>query len=301
MVMKMRKLLGQGKSQKIEQKIYESMGIRLFRKLIFKIENIKHRQDRKRNINYHLNGCSVSSMEKFIGYLFYNAACHIISLAFVLVYVVASVAFKTRNQFLDLVSAILSIVNIYCIILQRYTYLKLNTIISKKNINRKNTIESMASVLKQSINERKLADLLEESELVQKIYEHVQNGTDCILSASDAPVLARISDACGNVISMNRTPAIHSAGIKKEPHCRLLIKTPYVVNNVEKRAAKLQRIVHSDKRTNLLFGFGILTETPECEIAYQRLFPSYTRDSMELLLEALIKAYGDCKGIEMIG
>ena len=290
----MKKLLEPEKGQIIELRVYELLGVKRFRKLIFKIENIRHRQDGKYNINYHLTGGSLYTMKEFIGYLYYNTACHAISLAFVVVFLFASVAFQTRNHVLDIATIILSIVNIYCIILQRYTYLKLSAVISKKTIKRNNAIVLMASALKQAINNTRLVDIQEERELIQKIYMHAQNGTNCILSASDVPVLERISDTCGKVISVNRTSVISCDGIITKLTTSILRETPFVISSVEMRAAKLQYLLHSDKRTNLSFGFGIITETPECETAYQRLFPFSTRDSMELLLEALVRAYRNC-------
>ena len=42
------------KNQKFEVKIYELLGIKLFKKAVFKLEKIIHRKDGKKNINYHI-------------------------------------------------------------------------------------------------------------------------------------------------------------------------------------------------------------------------------------------------------
>lgn len=42
------------KSQKIEKRVYELLGVNLFRKAAFKLEKIVHRKDKGKNTNYHI-------------------------------------------------------------------------------------------------------------------------------------------------------------------------------------------------------------------------------------------------------
>ena len=42
------------KDQKIETKVYELFEVKLFKKATFKLEEIIHRKDKGKNINYHI-------------------------------------------------------------------------------------------------------------------------------------------------------------------------------------------------------------------------------------------------------
>ena len=42
------------KDQKIETKVYELFEVKLFKKATFKLEEIIHRKDKCKNINYHI-------------------------------------------------------------------------------------------------------------------------------------------------------------------------------------------------------------------------------------------------------
>lgn len=49
-----------------EEKIYELLGIKLFKKAVFKLEKIIHRKDKGKNINYHIKKAdSVESVNSF--------------------------------------------------------------------------------------------------------------------------------------------------------------------------------------------------------------------------------------------
>lgn len=53
---------------KIEKKIYELLGIKVFRKLVFMLEKFLHIKDKKKNINYHLKQKNLSSIQDFKKY-----------------------------------------------------------------------------------------------------------------------------------------------------------------------------------------------------------------------------------------
>ncbi len=55
-----------------EQRVYEMLGIKFFRKLVFRLERLIHKNDHGRNTNYHIASFEVTETEAFIKYLFYN-------------------------------------------------------------------------------------------------------------------------------------------------------------------------------------------------------------------------------------
>lgn len=114
------------------KRMYEFLGIKVFRKLILKFEHIRHRNDNLKNINYRLKENSITSWQSFKGYLLYNAVCHIGSLAFVVVYFVVTWIFGIRYIILDVLMYILTVINLYCIMLQRYIFIKIKTYTEKR-------------------------------------------------------------------------------------------------------------------------------------------------------------------------
>lgn len=69
-----------------EIRLYEALGIRIFQKLVFRLERFRHRADGDRNVNYHLLPYGETSPERFIRYLYLNAGIHISGLAATIVF-----------------------------------------------------------------------------------------------------------------------------------------------------------------------------------------------------------------------
>ena len=276
---------------RMRKKLYESLGIKVFRNLILKFEHIKHRKDGLKNINYHLKENSIASLQSFKGYLLYNAVWHIGSLAFVAVYFATTWIMGVRYIFLDVLMYILTIINLYCIMLQRYIFIKIQTYVGKRiNIMKKQAAEKM-EFLTRTIADRDYHELYEEFSLIKKIQECVQNGTDCFVGESDVPVLCSIARnacatlrvRCGNNGDIHRKTLAHF--ISRIP------KRPLVVNRIEKITAKMQNLLRLKKCRNVLFGFSIITENSECECAYRQLVPHNSRDRVEFVTDVLFNAY----------
>lgn len=115
-----------------EIRLYEALGIRIFQKLVFRLERFRHRADGDRNVNYHLLPYGETSPERFIRYLYLNAGIHISGLAATIVF---SLIFAVMPGTLPTVWAVCFvgvIGNIYCIMLQRYNYLRIMRILKRQ-------------------------------------------------------------------------------------------------------------------------------------------------------------------------
>lgn len=111
--------------QKIELRIYELLGVRVFRVLVFKLEKLIHRNDKGRNTNYHIATYDPISVDGFIKYLFYNGAIHVRNMLFMmLVFFVRYFVFKTCSAF-DILLWLLFLKDCYCVMLQRYNFLRI--------------------------------------------------------------------------------------------------------------------------------------------------------------------------------
>jgi len=114
----------QSRLEALELKIFRFAGVKLFREVVFCLERVKHGKSNRKNENYHPFSFDVITLEKFTGFLLYNGLLHVISLLFVGAYIALSIAFDIRNTILDVILAVFLLLDIYCIALQRNSYLK---------------------------------------------------------------------------------------------------------------------------------------------------------------------------------
>lgn len=122
----------------VELKIYELLGVKYFRFLVFKLEKIIHHKDKMKNINYHVKKINIDEITSFKKYLYYNGYIHVRNLIFLFIILLISLNFI--NLFFLIVIVLELIKNAYCVMLQRYNYIRINQIIQKKKefISRKN-------------------------------------------------------------------------------------------------------------------------------------------------------------------
>ena len=113
------------KSQKVETKVYELLGVKQFRKAAFKLEKIVHRKDKRKNTNYHIQKNEVDSLGEFKKYLYYNGAIHTSNLirGIPLLVLMSLLDFKVLSI---IVLSTLLLKDAYCVMLQRYNWIKLS-------------------------------------------------------------------------------------------------------------------------------------------------------------------------------
>ena len=149
------------KNQKFEVKIYELLGIKLFKKAVFKLEKIIHRKDGKKNINYHIkNSNDMESVDNFKKFLYYNGAIHTKNLIFDIPVIILMIVFR-YNLILIVPIMLWLIKDIYCIMLQRYNLLKINGFEEKLQVRKNKRIERRV----EEIDKEKIKVNLEQKEI----------------------------------------------------------------------------------------------------------------------------------------
>lgn len=149
------------KNQKFEVKIYELLGIKLFKKAVFKLEKIIHRKDGKKNINYHIkNSNDMESVDNFKKFLYYNGAIHTKNLIFDIPVIILMIVFR-YNLILIVPIMLWLIKDIYCIMLQRYNWLKINDFEEKLQVRKNKRIERRV----EEIDKEKIKVNLEQKEI----------------------------------------------------------------------------------------------------------------------------------------
>ena len=112
-------------SQQTEMRLYECLGVKLFRVLVFRLEKFIHRKDSGRNINYHVSSFDGHAVEGFVKYLFYNGAIHVRNIVFFIgLFVIRYGIFQSISA-VDILLWLLFVKDIYCVMLQRYNYLRI--------------------------------------------------------------------------------------------------------------------------------------------------------------------------------
>ena len=133
---------------KVETKINELLGIKKFKKAVFKLEKIIHRKDKGKNINYHVKDSrSKESVNSFKKFLYYNGIIHIKNLLIGIPSITIMALLNIKLIFL-IPYAIFLLKDLYCVMLQRYNWIKINEFEEKLNNRQQKMIKKETEQLK---------------------------------------------------------------------------------------------------------------------------------------------------------
>jgi len=272
----------------VEWRLYHLLGVEAFRKVVLWIERAKHYKDKGRNVNYHLSGFDVISLEKFNGFFLYNTFLHCVSLIFCVIYLILAVAFGIHNRMMDMFMVLLSIVNVYCIMLQRANYLKMK----KHCYNYYQRFYAKVSLCKEELLKiiciGKPQEIQADYALICRLREAYLGKCDCILGASDIESMKRLYRCTGTFIPQTKM-------LKKRmlPEEGLLEKCSTVAgpySALQKRVDWLQGIFGVTRR-KMLGQTSVVTENASCEKLYKQLFPGDTVEGLVFVCCVLYEVY----------
>ena len=115
------------KINELEIKLYEMIGVRFFQGLVFSLERFIHRRDGGTNQNYHFSKNHKTTMLGFRKYLFYNAAIHVRNI-FIIIFIFVVKYILKRLYWIDILLILLLLKDFYCVMLQRYNYLRIQKV-----------------------------------------------------------------------------------------------------------------------------------------------------------------------------
>lgn len=120
--------------KKLELKIYEFLGVKQFKKAVFMLEKIIHRRDKGKNVNYHIkNSNDRESVDSFKKFLYYNGFIHTKNLITGIPIIVFAIL--CGQNLLFLIPLVLFLIkDVYCVMLQRYNWLKISEFEKKLEI-----------------------------------------------------------------------------------------------------------------------------------------------------------------------
>lgn len=187
------------KMNDIEICIYIILGVHYFQKLVFLLEKFIHRKDGGTNQNYHFTRNNMNPIEHFVRFLFFNGFIHFRNICLFLIYFGVKKFFFSFYWY-DVLLVGMFIKDIYCVMLQRYNYLRMQKINlqlerkRKERINRK--IEKLLPVFRENYNR---LNLERDLELLHRINIAIVNKSTVCLDAEDELALKRLIDVMEKV------------------------------------------------------------------------------------------------------
>lgn len=176
-----------------EKKLYEALGVRLFQTLVFKLEKVVHYRDKGTNINYHISKYESSALDDFVKYLFYNGAIHVRNVAYFAVYVVLRLVFRTGVRWYDIVLLLFAVKDVYCVMLQRYNYIRIDErrccLEQKRKKQLQRTFDTMKSVFAECYDHRYAA---EDLAVIRSLKQRIQDGGTIAIQENERKTLQRI-------------------------------------------------------------------------------------------------------------
>lgn len=276
------------KHNHIEMHLYELLGIKWFKKAVLLLERIKHSKDAILNENYHPQDTSKCTLIRFSGYLIYNAIIHITSLIFVFIYFVIMRILSLDNIVIDIFMIIVIILNLYCIMLQRYIYLKIRQLINKKQQTAMKAKVYRTANIVNALRDRPPEKENKEIEFLQKMQTQILSGKDFVLTDDSEQILLNIAELLKPITSIeeNTNSNIAFADLISELPAKAL-----VISTMKYRISHLQNAFRFDKTNNVLFGVCVVTSSSAIEEAYKTIFPNSTLDSVLETIDVLLDAY----------
>lgn len=186
------------KINKIELRIYEIVGIRYFQKMVFALEKFIHRNDGGRNQNYHFTSNSIAPVDQFTKFLFFNGSIHVRNIIFFMLYCIIKCCFW-RFAFYDVFLLILCIKDIYCVLLQRYNYLRMiklsNNIRKQRDMRVNRKANQLLTIFKQKYD---ISCVEKDLEFVRNLKLAIINKSEIVLNVEDEIILQRLIEVMGD-------------------------------------------------------------------------------------------------------
>ena len=264
---------------RFELRFYRRLGVLPFRKFLFRVERLRHWKDGGQNKNYHMGRLSVHEAERFEGYLLYNTFLHTLGLVLMALFFVLKHLCYPGWHWAEWLLLLPFLLNLWCIFLQRYNLLRIRQLrLRRRDVLEKRVRCEVDRLYHEAAEDCSEDHLRRDLELAERMLAVLRTGGAAVLEPEDAAGLARMRALLGGVGTRGRA-------VKEEAMSPVAKAGPYT--RVERRVSGLQRIFAPGR--DILSPCGIVTADVGTEVAFDRLFPRKSADSMEETL-CVIKA-----------
>ena len=264
---------GLNQRQQNEIKIYCLLGVDYFRKVILWFEKTKNHKKNRRNENYHPSAMDAISLEKHNGFLLYNAFLHSVSMFFVIIYCILALTFGLHNLIIDAIMVVISLLNIYFIILQRTNYLKVREYFCRYYNRLFKKLSCFDDEIMRQIYANEPSLLLSDYEVICKLKDAFDGKKDCYIGNADIDNLKRIQKCVEPLLQRKNSRRTNAVSDGRLLELCSSIKGPYTL--LQRRADYLQRMFRVSGR-KLLDRTAVITEDADCELLYKKIVPEDT-------------------------
>lgn len=185
-----------------EIKLYELLGVRLFRRLALGLERLIHRRDRRKNTNYHIAAPAPGALEAYQKYLLYNAVLHGRGIFFVGILLLIKWSFWGFSWYIDLLLLLLAVQDGYCIMLQRYNFLRIRqrmAVLEKKQVEKLCRCAAQLASYLQSVQYDK-AQAREDAAFLTRLRQCIRNQENLVLTDEDLKRLVSLKQLLGSAL-----------------------------------------------------------------------------------------------------
>lgn len=116
----------------MEMKIYEKLGVRQWKKIVLWLMSkiIRNPKDRH-GTNYYLAGTNVKAVKEFKKWLWCNGIIHAIGIIQCIYQIICYALKRNLISSFTFVVIVYLFINLYCVMLQRYNWLRIKRVLSK--------------------------------------------------------------------------------------------------------------------------------------------------------------------------
>ncbi len=111
----------------MEIRFYEIIGIKKFKKILISIILLFfHDRNILKGSNYYIESLTISGLKSFSKKLMFNVFNHIIGFVVSVIFIITD-----KNYFNKVILFFIIVFNVYCVLLQRYNYLRMQKILKR--------------------------------------------------------------------------------------------------------------------------------------------------------------------------
>lgn len=276
--------------EEMELLFYKCIGVLYFKKIVLSVEEILHVNRGYRLMNYHPEKMTVEGINDFFWLVIYNSTLHIMSIVLLLLYYLFEHIGKIRIVALDIIVLIMIIFNLYCIFLQRYTYLRLQQLLTKtENMLKKQYQLKMAKIDEMSpirISEEMYDKTLK---LIDRVEGVFLKENSCFINDDDLYVLEHMKNMLCEVDMKFRTNSFSEklnvvsidGGIRLINPCKRVNMIVGILKYL------LNRKIYFENKKSIV----LVTETDECEVLYSAVFGDESTEIELLRIKLLREIY----------
>lgn len=184
----------------LEKHLYRLLGVETFRRLVFLLERFVHRKDHGRNDNYHISSFTQGALEDFVKYLFYNGSIHVRNILILLIYFIVKIVLHVPLRWYDTFALLLGLKDVFCVMLQRYNYLRILERKQKLDARYQIHIQRRVSELRKSFCASYDAKMTNKDlQVVRSIKDRIAAGIPVILTSDEEETLNRLAVAMSTI------------------------------------------------------------------------------------------------------